>query len=475
MAVAMAEMSLAAVPASTAGNENSRAHATIDQEISVKAFAEELKTLTDALFQFAERLTEISHKSLPLKKAIDLLNKMQTDSTQDTANDQVVIDKTDRCMGVADDLISIDKKGLNFQNCEELVRIRRQSPDIAGGADVNEDDLDVRAGNQGIMFVCMTDETVLQNKILRMIKKNHLTKYREILAEIAELNDDYKKFCEFGKRLKLGNHKSFIDGVGIAELLRFNTSKPMDEQISFKEYVHRVEQGQNDIYYITDESISVVSSSLFGEDLRKKGHEVLYMADPVDEYAVRQPSESDGTKLKPTMKEGLDLGEELKIEITADVSRLERNLEPHDANHENRLASNAQSLEPKSRQDLHDHLQQRTVERTANIPMITRVKDPAVQAEAQQQHKSSKHQPTKQAAQENERKSDGKVFREGEKKETGKENMKEKRGQVETEKGQEEREKGGREKAEVKKDVMDWTVVRRTRGRGRGWFRSSSR
>ena len=323
-------------------------------------------------------------------------------------------------------------------------------------------------------------ETLLQNKILRVIKKNHAKKNLEILAEIVELNDDYKKFCEFGKRLKLGIHKSFIDGVGIEELSRFNTSKPMDEQISFKEDVHRVEQGQNDIYYITDESISVVSSSLFGENLRKKGHEVLYMADLVDEHAVRQPSESDGTKPKPTVKEGLDLGDELKIESTADGSRLERNLESHDANHGNRVASTAQLLEPKSRQDLHDHLQQRTVERIANIPMITRVEDPAVQAEAQRQLKSSKHQPTKQAAQEKERKSEGKVFREGEKRETGKGNMKEKRGQVETEEGQEEREKGGREKeekdreaTEVKKDVVDWTVVRRNKKQR--WFRSSSR
>ena len=58
--MARAEMSLAAVPASAAGNENSCAHATIDQE---------LKTLADAMFQFAERLTEISHKSLPLRRA----------------------------------------------------------------------------------------------------------------------------------------------------------------------------------------------------------------------------------------------------------------------------------------------------------------------------------------------------------------------------------------------------------------------
>ena len=103
--------------------------------------------------------------------------------------------------------------------------------------------------------------------------------------------------------------------------MRFNTSKSGDEQISFKEYVDRKKEGQNDNYHITGESIAVVFSSSFREHLCKKGHEVLRVAEPVDEYAVKQLTEFDGTKLKPTTKEGLDLGdqdekrtlEELKI------------------------------------------------------------------------------------------------------------------------------------------------------------------
>ena len=101
-----------------------------------------------------------------------------------------------------------------------------------------------------------------------------------------------------------------VDNVESAELLRFNTSECGDEQVSFKEYVERMKEGQHDIYYITGESIAVVSSRSFREYLRKKGHEVPYMADPVDEYAVHQLEVFDGTKLKPTMKEGLDLGDQ---------------------------------------------------------------------------------------------------------------------------------------------------------------------
>ena len=91
------------------------------------------------------------------------------------------------------------------------------------------------------------------------------------------------------------------------ELLRFNTSKHGDEQNSFEEYVDRMKEGQNDICYITGESIATVSSSSFFENLRKQGYEVLYMVDPMDEYAVHQPKEFNGMKPKSTTKKGLDL------------------------------------------------------------------------------------------------------------------------------------------------------------------------
>ena len=155
-------------------------------------------------------------------------------------------------------------------------------------------------------------ETLQQNEILPVTKMNLAKKYLEILAEIAEKkDDDYKKFYEqFGKRFKLGIHESSLDGVEIAKSSRFNTSKPGDEQTSFKENVDRMKEGQSDICYIMDESIPVVSTSSFGENLRKKGHGVLYMSDPVDEYAVQQPKEFDGTKPKPTTKEKLDLSDQ---------------------------------------------------------------------------------------------------------------------------------------------------------------------
>merc|ERR1712040_4587 len=125
-------------------------------------------------------------------------------------------------------------------------------------------------------------ETLQQNKILRVIKKNLVKKCLEMFAEIAEKKDDYKKFYEqFGKCLKLGVHEDSTKRTKVAELMRYQTSKS-----GFKEYVDRMKEDKNDIFYITGDSVASVSSLSFLENLRKKGLEVIYMVDPIDEYAV---------------------------------------------------------------------------------------------------------------------------------------------------------------------------------------------
>ena len=116
--------------------------------------------------------------------------------------------------------------------------------------------------------------------------------------------------------LEAGRALDSTNRTKVAELLRFNTSKSGDEQISLKEYVDCMKEGQNDIYYITGESITQVSSSPFLETLRKKGLEVLCMVDPVDEYCVQQLKEFDGKEFKSTTKEGLDIeGEDEKKKL----------------------------------------------------------------------------------------------------------------------------------------------------------------
>ena len=154
-------------------------------------------------------------------------------------------------------------------------------------------------------------EVLQQNKILKVMRKNIVKKCIEIFTELSENEEKYKTFYEqFKTNIKLGIHEDETSRSKLVELLRFPSSKVTEGLgTSLKDYVSRMPEGQKDIYYISGESVTAVKNAPFLEALHRKGYEILYLVEAIDEYITQQVKEYDGKKLVSITKGQLQLFE----------------------------------------------------------------------------------------------------------------------------------------------------------------------
>merc|ERR1711962_405786 len=184
-----------------------------------------------------------------------------------------------------------------MDNCEELIP---EYLNFVRGV-VDSEDLPLN----------ISREMLQQSKILKVIRKNIVKKCVDLMEDLTEDKENYKKFYEqFAKNLKLGIHEDSTNRKKLADFLRYHTSASGDEMCGFGDYVSRMKENQKDIYYITGENKDIVTQSAFVERLKKRGLEVVYMTEPIDEYVVQQMKEYDGKNLVSVTKEGLELPED---------------------------------------------------------------------------------------------------------------------------------------------------------------------
>lgn len=159
-------------------------------------------------------------------------------------------------------------------------------------------------------------EILQESKDIDAIRSGVVKKVLGLIEDLTKGESDEEKekfktfYKEFGQVLKEGVGEDFANRERIAKLLRFVTTDSENDEpsVSLADYIGRMKAGQEKIYYVTADSLSAAKSSPHLEIFRKKGIEVLLLADRVDEWLVSHLTEFEGKQLQSVAKGGLDLG-----------------------------------------------------------------------------------------------------------------------------------------------------------------------
>uniref|UniRef100_A0A673JTA6 Endoplasmin n=1 Tax=Sinocyclocheilus rhinocerous TaxID=307959 RepID=A0A673JTA6_9TELE len=169
-------------------------------------------------------------------------------------------------------------------------------------------------------------ETLQQHKLLKVIRKKLVRKTLDMIKKIAEEQYNDKFWKEFGTNIKLGVIEDHSNRTRLAKLLRFQTSHSDTTLSSLEQYVERMKEKQDKIYFMAGTSRKEAESSPFVEKLLKKGYEVVYLTEPVDEYCIQALPEFDGKRFQNVAKEGVKFDESDKAKEKRET--LEKDFEP---------------------------------------------------------------------------------------------------------------------------------------------------
>ncbi|XP_006004184.1 endoplasmin isoform X2 [Latimeria chalumnae] len=152
-------------------------------------------------------------------------------------------------------------------------------------------------------------ETLQQHKLLKVIRKKLVRKTLDMIKKIADEKYNTTFWKEFGTNIKLGVMEDHSNRTRLAKLLRFQSSHHESELTSLEQYVERMKEKQDKIYFMAGTSRKEAESSPFVERLLKKGYEVVYLTEPVDEYCIQALPEFDGKRFQNVAKEGVKFDE----------------------------------------------------------------------------------------------------------------------------------------------------------------------